>query len=196
MPTSLTPDPELSPQPLFAWPTPPYAAYARRGEQKQAMDVEVEGLNGKRMLARMTFFVPESQTVYVQVPPSRTALSLRFDQFRCLRLLETLIPDDLAFSSTPEINLRPRQPYQLTLQDGHELSGETVGVTETRYGCFLFPPVNERGEVQTLFVPATQIRQTRIGQPIGLCLVDQDVVSREAVEIGRASCRERVSSPV
>jgi hypothetical protein len=146
------------------------------------MDVEVEGLNGKRMLARMTFFVPESQTVYVQVPPSRTALSLRFDQFRCLRLLETLIPDDLAFSSTPEINLRPRQPYQLTLQDGHELSGETVGVTETRYGCFLFPPVNERGEVQTLFVPAAQIRQTRIGQPIGLCLVDQDVVSREAVD--------------
>ena len=182
MPTSLTPDPELSPQPLFAWPTPPYAAYARRGEQKQAMDVEVEGLNGKRMLARMTFFVPESQTVYVQVPPSRTALSLRFDQFRCLRLLETLIPDDQAFSSTPEINLRPRQPYQLTLQDGHELSGETVGVTETRYGCFLFPPVNERGEVQTLFVPAAQIRQTRIGQPIGLCLVDQDVVSREAVD--------------
>jgi hypothetical protein len=41
----------------------------------------------------MIFFVPSEQVVHVQVPPARTTLPQRFDQFRSLRLTEPLAPE-------------------------------------------------------------------------------------------------------
>ena len=76
--------------PMFAWPTPPFASYPAPTPQTDPLPCEIVGLNDKRTSGRLTFFVPEEAVAHVQIPPARTTLPLRFDQFRSLTLTTPL----------------------------------------------------------------------------------------------------------
>src|SRR3954470_11493401 len=65
----------------FCWPTPPYASYPVATPQIDPMPCEIVGRNAKKTSGRLTFFVPEEGVAHVQLPPARTTLPLRFDQF-------------------------------------------------------------------------------------------------------------------
>ena len=76
----------------FTWPVPPLAQYERSAAPPGPEPCEIVGLNGHLMQGRMTYFDPASAALYLQLPPSRTTMLLRFDQFRCIRLTEPLLP--------------------------------------------------------------------------------------------------------
>ena len=44
------------------------------------------------MKGRLSFFVPEEEVAHIQVPPSRTTMALRFNQFRSLHLTRVFKP--------------------------------------------------------------------------------------------------------
>ena len=172
----------------FCWPTPPYASYPVAAPQTDPMPCEIVGLNDKHMTGRLTFFVPEEGVAHVQVPPARTTLPLRFDQFRTLTLTTPLSPT-LESSGDPHaliLGHRAHSIYQLTLSGGAELTGSTIGYVENEYGLFLFPPVNEDddadGRVLRSFVPHGAYTAFEIGSRIGELLVEQNSATPQQIE--------------
>ena len=172
---------KLSREP-FCWPTPPYASYPVATPQTDPLPCEIVGLNDKRTNGRLTFFVPEEGVAHVQLPPARTTLPLRFEQFRTLTLSTPVQPAALSLGD-PHAELlghRARSIYQLTLTGGAELSGETIGYVENTFGLFLFPPVAaadapaDDGSVLRSFVPRAAYTHFEIGSRIGELLVEQN----------------------
>ncbi|MBP6777608.1 MAG: hypothetical protein KA151_10190, partial [Piscinibacter sp.] len=165
---------------VFAWPAPPFAAYPQAIEQQPGEACEIVGLNDKRMQGRLIFFVPDEGIVQVQVPPARTTMALRLNQFKSLRVLPPVTPsmdaDARPAADDPHglmLDHRPRSVYCVTLAAGGELSGQTIGHVETAHGLFLFPPLDEDGSVERLFVPREAYTSLQVGERIGDVLVAQ-----------------------
>lgn len=174
----------------FNWPTPPYASYPPAAPQTDPLPCEICGLNDKRTRGRLTFFVPESGIAHVQLPPARTTLPVRFDHFLSLALTTPLRPLALSIGD-PHARLlghRAHSLYSLTLTNGTELTGETIGHVENEFGLFLFPPCFEAdapeddGSVTRLFVPRVAYRQFEIGSRIGELLVEQHSATPKQIE--------------
>jgi len=168
----------------FEWPTPPFAGYAPPGPQRLPEPCEVEGFNGGQMKGRLLELDPQALVAHVQVPPARSAVPLRFDQFRRLTLTSPIDPLQVA-SADPHAGIlehRPRVEYRVTLRDGTLLSGETIGHVETEAGLFLFPPVDDRGGVQRSFVPRVAYERVEFGRRIGELLVEHEAASEADVE--------------
>ena len=165
---------------VFAWPAPPFAAYPQAIEQQPGEACEIVGLNDKRMQGRLIFFVPDEGIVQVQVPPARTTMALRLNQFKSLRVLPPVAPsmdaDARPAAGDPHalmLDHRPRSAYCVKLAAGGELTGQTVGHVETAHGLFLFPPLDEDGSVERLFVPREAYTSLQVGERIGDVLVAQ-----------------------
>ena len=176
----------------FSWPTPPYASYPVGTPQTDPLPCEIVGHNGTRTAGRLTFFVPDDGVAHVQLPPARTTLPLRFEQFRALHLSTPLTPVSLSFGE-PHADLlghRARSSYQLVLADGSELSGETIGHVENDWGLFLFPPClipatgapQADGSVTRSFVPRCAYTRFDAGARIGELLVEQHSATRAQIE--------------
>jgi len=182
--------PTISPPPVekarhegFRWPTPPFAAYPDALEQNQPQACLIVGLNDREMNGRLIFFVPEATVAHVQVPPARTTMPLRFSQFRSLRVLEPLKPTS-GGSQDPHAGMlehRPSSRYKVVLKQGEALEGDTIGHVETGHGLFLFPPVDDQGGVQRLFVPKEAYTGFEIGERIGELLVAQKAATPQQV---------------
>ena len=182
--------------PMFAWPTPPFATYPNRVEQRQPEACEIVGLNGTRMHGRLIFFVPDESVAHVQVPPARTTMALRFKQFKSLTVLPPVHPAafDPAASPggaaragdalAPMLAHRPRSEYCVALASGGELRGETIGHVESPYGLFLFPPIGDGGSVQRLFIPRQAYAGVELGPRIGDVLLAENTAT--PLQIARA----------
>jgi type II secretory ATPase GspE/PulE/Tfp pilus assembly ATPase PilB-like protein len=188
LPMPLHPPEKASREP-FAWPTPPYASYPVAVPQTDTLPCEIVGVNDKRMTGRLTFFVPDEGVAHVQLPPARTTLPLRFEQFRMLTLTTPLAPT-LMPSGDPHAQIlghRAHSIYELTLIDGTELTGSTIGYVENEYGLFLFPPLAESeassdGRVLRSFVPHGAYRTFEIGSRIGELLVEQNSATPQQID--------------
>ena len=188
---------KLSREP-FRWPTPPYASYPPASPQTDPLPCEIVGLNDNTTRGRLTFFVPDEGVAHVQLPPARTTVPLRFDQFRSLTLTTPLQPVALSLGD-PHAGLlghRAHSTYHLTLTSGVELSGETIGHLEDEYGLFLFPPRDDSGDgsVTRTFLPRAAYRHFEIGSRIGELLVEQRSATPAQIEQAvdaQAQLRER-----
>lgn len=167
----------------FAWPVPPFPSYPAAVPQIDPLPCEIAGLNDKRTSGRLTFFVPEEAVAHVQVPPSRTTLPLRFDQFQSITLTTPLAPLPVSPGDPHSEMLAQRSTssFQITLKGGAELAGETVGHVETEFGLFLFPPHGEHGAVLRRFVPRAACERAEFGARIGELLVEHASVTPQQV---------------
>ena len=174
----------------FCWPTPPYASYPLAKPQTDPMPCEIVGRNGKKTTGRLTFFVPEEGVAHVQLPPARTTLPLRFDQFQSLTLTTPLRPAAPA-ADDPHAGLlshRARSAWTLRLAGGAEIEGETIGHVENEFGLFLFPPchaagaADDDGSVMRSFVPRSGYTHFEVGSRIGQLLVAQNSATEQQIE--------------
>ena len=169
----------------FQWPTPPYAAYQSSTPLIDHEDCEIEGLNGKIMHARLTWFDPAGGLAQVQVPPARTTMALRLSQFRQLRLSRPLKPTTANAGVGAHgnlLNYHPALPYQLVMRDGTVLQGDTVGHVETESGLFLFPPVDDQGTVSRVFVPRGAYQKVDVGPKLGQQLLADDSATPDQIQ--------------
>ena len=174
---------------MFCWPTPPFASYPKSVEQQPSEACVIVGLNDKEMQGRLSFFVPEERVAHVQVPPARTTMALRFNQFKSLTVLPPIKVSAQRASSTrpgdPESRVlahRPRSRYRVVLASGSELTGETIGHVERDFGLFLFPPLDDCDSVRRLFLPREAYTAFEIGDRIGELLVQDDSATPSQIE--------------
>ena len=173
----------------FLWPTPPYASYPAPTEQTETLPCQiVTGVECKVTSGRLTFFVPETGVAHLQMPPARTTVPLRFDQFKSLTLTTPLLPLPLPLplSDTHADLLGQRQarPYKVKLVQGGAIEGQTVGHVETDFGLFLFPPCSAEhgdGSVNRMFVPKSAYSGVDIGRRIGAVLVAEHHATEEQI---------------
>ncbi len=163
----------------FIWPSPPYASYPPGQPLERPMLCDITGLNGQVMTGRLMAFRPDSATLLVLLPPARTPVELRFNQFRSVRLLEPVKPrrPDATAAHADLLDARPRNPFSITRADGSDEQGETIGHQEAAYGLFLFPPLDEIGHVTRLFIPRETFVDFSFGSRLGDLLVQATVTT-------------------
>ena len=66
----------------FAWPTPPFAAYALPEPQREPLACEIEGRTGNLMTGELLAMEVSAGIARVQVPPERSPMRMRFAQLR------------------------------------------------------------------------------------------------------------------
>ncbi|VTU36843.1 Type II traffic warden ATPase [Variovorax sp. PBL-E5] len=171
----------------FAWPNPPYAKEVAAATPLEPQPCEVVGLNAKRVTGRMTHFSAVNEVVHVQLPQARTRVTVRFDQFRTLTLIAPLAP--FAVSGPRKVS-----GYRVLLNDGDELTGETLGHVETGFGLFLFPPAGDDGSVWRLFVPRASLQRFEVGKGAAAPKAAEGPGEAEAHNIGELLSSTQVSS--
>ena len=174
----------------FLWPTPPYASYPSASEQTETLPCQLmtgPAADRKFTSARLTFFVPETGVAHLQMPPARTTVAVRFDQFAALILTTPLQPLPLPLADPHAELLSQRATSRFKVQltgSGGELKGETIGHVELDVGLFLFPPYDPAGSVKRMFIPKTAYSSFEIGPKIGQVLIEEHRASQ--VEIDKA----------
>jgi type II secretory ATPase GspE/PulE/Tfp pilus assembly ATPase PilB-like protein len=168
----------------FEWPTPPYACYPAPVATLAPEACEIEGLNGKAMVGQLTLFDVVGAQLRIRLANARSATTLRFDQFRRVRLLQPLgvvgqLPDG---PGAEVLSQRPSLPYRVRLKNGESVDGLTVGHAETEAGLFVFEPLDQGGRVQRSFFPRAVFEDVRVGPRLGEALVEQELASPQAVQ--------------
>jgi type II secretory ATPase GspE/PulE/Tfp pilus assembly ATPase PilB-like protein len=176
----------------WVWPTPPFVGYESvvDGAIKPC---EVEGLTSAAIGADLLALDFEARSASVRVHATGSELTLRFDQLRRITLSQPLVvqaPDE----NDPHASLLARRTvsdYRLGLANGGGwLAGRTVGHLESPHGLFLFPPLDEFGTVQRMFVPACAYSEFEFGPRIGDLLVEQQSATADQVEAAVAEQTE------
>jgi type II secretory ATPase GspE/PulE/Tfp pilus assembly ATPase PilB-like protein len=167
----------------FAWPTPPLACYPAPRRATRPEPCEVEGLNGKVITGWLMHFSPDELLIKLRLARSRSTMTLRFDQFRRLRLAEPLAPlaDDPRLPLAEALAARPVVSFEVALRGAPAIEGHTIGHVETDDGLFVFEPVDGSGTVRRNFFPRVAYDQARIGPLLGDTLVGDDLASEDDV---------------
>jgi len=150
------------------WPTAPALGYPPPQALADGEPCEIEGPNGKVSSARLHGFDPDSGLVRLNVPPSRTVLTLKLTQFRRLTLLRPLAPAAEGTNSgfDASMTLLPQQVLtscRLVFKDGSRIVLESLGPIETPQGLFTFVLLDDSGRVQRSFYPRAMLRSAEIG---------------------------------
>jgi type II secretory ATPase GspE/PulE/Tfp pilus assembly ATPase PilB-like protein len=172
-----TPQPMAAGAVAFAWPTPELPNYGPPLPAPAPLPCQVEGNNGKLIAGRLLVLDPVQGTIHFSVPGGRAPMTLRFDQFRRLRLLDPLLP--LAAEAGGAVVTgfaTPPTPFTVSFVDGSHWQGQTVGHREDAAGLFLFEPVDSEGTVRRTFVPRSAYIDLDIGRRLGELLVEQDSI--------------------
>jgi type II secretory ATPase GspE/PulE/Tfp pilus assembly ATPase PilB-like protein len=168
----------------FAWPTPALPAYPPATCPVAPESCEIEGLNGHVMSGRLMAFSADEGTLQLLAPPSRTPITLKFSQFRRLRLLQLLVatpgatPDD----ATDSISARPAVPFRIVMRGSPPLEGLTLCPLRTDHGIFLFEPTDLKGSLRRSFVPRSAYESAELGLRIGEALVEQKATTAAQVD--------------
>ncbi len=167
------------------WPSPPYAIFSDAVAWTDPQICEIEDLNGVVRSCRLAMLTPSDKTAMIFVPNRASPGRVHFSQFRKLTVKTVLHPqEEVSDTNFAEIfGHRPTLDYQLQLEDGSVLSGQTVGYIEASFGLFLFTPVDGgEGGVERVFMPREAYQSVNFGEHIGHLLVAQRAVTRQQVE--------------
>jgi type II secretory ATPase GspE/PulE/Tfp pilus assembly ATPase PilB-like protein len=168
----------------FAWPTPDLPIYPGPIRFDKPAACEVEGLNGHSMVGRLLHFDLEHGIVHVQIPPARSTMPLRFNQFRRLRLMQPLAPLQIDPERTTPLDLidRPVLNWRIHWLSGPPTEGTTITHQELPQGLFLFEPADADGSVKQCFIPRDAYDRADVGTPIGEELVAQKAATAAQVD--------------
>jgi type II secretory ATPase GspE/PulE/Tfp pilus assembly ATPase PilB-like protein len=177
------PDAAAAQAAAWRWPTPPYAGYPA-GESPVGAHCEIEGLTSAAIGATLLAIDFAQGLIRVKVHATKSEMSLRLTQLRRIMLTAPIAAQPPASTDPHAQLLAPpaAAEYRLRLaHGGGALSGKSVGHVATAHGVFLFPPLDDRGRVQRVFVPKSCYADFEIGPRIGEVLVEQQAATAEQV---------------
>ena len=163
------------------WPFPAQFAPVEGAERSLAEHCEILLAGETALSGTLLSFEPARKVL--SLLRARTGATETVDMSRVLMMKLTRPVGVLC----PQERLEPRTPqslaqkYQMTLADGTELHGETVGSVEHELGLFLYHPIDEYA-VERRFLPRAAIREQQIGDRLGELLVKTQVISRDALQ--------------
>lgn len=176
----------------FQWPTPPYTAYPQPQPQTAPEPCEILGLNNSRTVGHVVLMAIGERLAHVNVSPARSAMPLKFSQFRAIKLLRPVPatpPTPLDPADALSLDQRPRNKFRLSYLGGSELEGVTIGHYQDDNGLYLFAPVSDSDDsVQRIFVPREVLAGFELGERLGELLVRDRAASADQIE---AAAREQ-----
>jgi type II secretory ATPase GspE/PulE/Tfp pilus assembly ATPase PilB-like protein len=168
----------------FAWPTPDLSAYPRPAATPVALGCQIEGLNGRTLAGRLLAFDPQREKMRVQLAGSRGPMTLRFGQFRRLRLLDPLLAIQASDGTPHDLQAMAGSPFRLTMREGPVWEGTTLDPVEDTAGLYFFEPLAPDGDgtLRRTFVPRSAYDRLELGMRIGEALIDQHSATPQQVE--------------
>lgn len=168
----------------FEWPIPPHFYLAAGSSGPEA--AVLARTDGKRENGTLVRLDPENSLVEFMSPKAPLARQVGFSDFKSLRLtrpigLKRLELDPEGKLDSADVSLRQR--CVVTFRDGDSLMSETIGYVEHPFGLFLFL-CSYGDDVLRWFIPASAIANYQIGEQLGQMLVEEKLVTQEAVDIG------------
>lgn len=170
----------------FEWPTPPYFTFAESSEKTGPETCLIYFRDGKKLLGHLDRFLPEELSLVFQ--PTRTEVHeiINLDQIKSIRLVHPLKlkSEELSLSERADeiFEGSDKQSFVVSFNDQEAMKGETVGYTIGRNGLYLFIP-SEKEKIIRCFVPYASIRDYQIGPRIGELLIEQQIASKDHVDI-------------
>ena len=166
----------------FAWPTPPTPGYPAPTCQTGPEPCEIEGINGKISVGRLSFFDADAGLVHLLMASSRGTLTLKLTQFRRLTLTRPLPPlappAGAAFdATTPLLPHRTLVSVNLQFKDGQTSAHDSVGQVESPLGLFTFAPMDRTGHVLRSFYPRAMLAPEAFSPRIGEVLLAQQATT-------------------
>ena len=144
------------------WPNPVAPGFAPNAFIKDAPACEFFGANNQRVVGKLTRFVPKEEAVHVQLNQSSRATTVRFNQFRMLRLTRPL---SIGTAGGAASSAARWSPFKITWNDGSVLEGESLGQRKTVSGLFLFVAGEDKNSVVRLFVPRSSFKEVLLSEP-------------------------------
>ncbi|MBK9136277.1 MAG: Flp pilus assembly complex ATPase component TadA [Betaproteobacteria bacterium] len=179
----------------FAWPTPNLPNYPPAAPSPAPLACQVEGNNGKTIPGHLLEMSLVQRFIQLAVPGARAPLTLRFDQFRRLRLLDPLAPaPGFAGGGVVTDIEHPTIPFSVHFAHGAVWQGQSVCTREEAAGLFLFEPADAHGTVRRTFVPASAYTHVELGKRIGEVLIEQRIATAAQVSaalVEQQDLRER-----
>ncbi|MFM9424708.1 type II secretory ATPase GspE/PulE/Tfp pilus assembly ATPase PilB-like protein [Variovorax sp. GrIS 2.14] len=142
----------------FTWPNPVAPGFAPNAVINDAPACEFFGANNQRVVGKLTRFLPKEEAVHVQLNQSSRATTVRFNQFRMLRLTRPLSIGTAAGTAK-------WSSFKITWNDGSVLEGESLGQRKTAPGLFLFVAGEDKNSVVRLFVPRSSFKEVLLSEP-------------------------------
>ena len=170
-----------------SWPIPAYFSIAE-GTEEVAHEPAILMLNnGECLRGSLTRLLLEHSSI--EFLPNRGQMNIGFPLDMILELRLTR-PIPLIRKKIPNLGEvaeaeAERQSFNIELNSGHILQGETMGFSAHSAGIFLFIPVRDN-VVQRSFIPESAIKTRQIGQPIGEILAKITDIQPDQVEKGLA----------
>ncbi|MDE2147289.1 MAG: Flp pilus assembly complex ATPase component TadA [Burkholderiales bacterium] len=165
----------------YAWPTPDLAGYPAPGPLGGQPACRIEGLNGRAIEGRLLRFDPVPGLLQVRSAGVARPVSLRFEQFRRLCLLDPVPALEAPADARDLASERPQMPFRVEFGNGNLWEGRTLGQREEAWGLFLFEPLDERGTVRRWFVPRAAYVEAEVGLRIGEALIAQRSTTPEQI---------------
>lgn len=175
--------------PNFAWPRPPHTELKTSAVQEEAEPCLLIMANGAKLVGRLMFFLPDEQAINVQIPPSRTTLTIRFETFRALRLSNPVQVEEM----TPDLPQAGESvvPFNIVYNDGKDWQGHTRGEVAYDFGHFLFlPDKSKPGFIKRVFIPKVNLSEIHVGSKLGELLVQENIVTPQQIDHALGQQRE------
>jgi type II secretory ATPase GspE/PulE/Tfp pilus assembly ATPase PilB-like protein len=178
---------ELVKLPVIDWPTPPFLHPARSAAATYNGECTVELIDGRVVSGKLTSFAPGLDTIGVRLADSQALEQIELAQVRLLKLIRPVafVPDTAKLNAvgTTTQQIEAKKPFVVSLHDGAQIKGNTLGFVKQKHGLFLFVVEGDSAQVVNSFIPASQIENLQIGPPLGDILVANNIVSAETVEL-------------
>jgi hypothetical protein len=168
----------------FEWPIPPYYELPA-GEQQQGHEPALlTRLAGQKITGALSRFLPTHGIVEFLPARGRVNLDIPLVDIQELRLTRPLMlkrrASELDKRSAEVIKPSERQTFRVQFTNGATLEGETAGFEMHPAGLFLYVAAYGEAVVRT-FIPATSIKDSQIGKPIGEILVEEKALTTTQV---------------
>lgn len=170
---------------LIDLPVPPLSLPTAENAYRVGEAVLVTLKDGRRVKGALLAFRPDQERMFVRIY-SQTAIDAQQISFKEIRAVHVLRDRSVArLSPTLEVRgkvvLPPtRQEFEVILDNDERLVGQTLGFRIDHCGLHLYP-ADELLMYTHIFVAAHAIKMQRVGPLLGNALVDEKLVTYEAL---------------
>ena len=168
----------------FSWPAPPYFEFTRGKDDSGWGDCILTFRDGTTAIGQIHNFLTDSALLTFQPSGGSDAVGIPFSIVQKLLLTQPLVlqreSSPATAAQTEKLLRSERYSFRIELLNGERFLGITQGYLSALCGMFLYLPEADR-RVLRCFVPTQAAKSCSIDAPLGQVLVDQKVVSPEAV---------------